>query len=202
MLAPASFALAERVAEVARQLGIEAALIGASALAAHNYVRGTQDVDLATAVDPRTDLRRLQTELRNLGLQAELNMPDDEDVLGGVLGVWQTEDDEGNPVELVEVVNFYNPYRPSKNPAAVAIKNAFPLDESTSLRCVRLPDLVALKLYAGGRQDLADIGELLAKNPHADRDEIRTVAGPFDRDSNLELLITEASTRAARDTES
>ncbi len=53
MDALAPLALAERVAGVARDLGIETALSGASALAAHNYVRGTIDLDFATSVDPR-----------------------------------------------------------------------------------------------------------------------------------------------------
>lgn len=44
--------LAERVAGIARELGISTAVIGAVALAAHKYVRGTHDVDLATHVDP------------------------------------------------------------------------------------------------------------------------------------------------------
>jgi hypothetical protein len=198
MAGPAPFELAERVAEAARKLGIEMALIGASALAAHNYVRATDDVDLATLVDPRTELRDLQQALHDLGLHAELNPPDDEDVLGGLLGVWEHEDDQGRPLDLVEVVNFYNPFRPTPNPAASAIKNSVRVDEHTNLRYVSLPDLVALKLYAGGRQDLADIGELLVNNPAADRDEIRSVAGPYDRGGDLERLIAEAALRVTR----
>lgn len=195
---PAPFEVAERVAEAARELGIETALIGASALAAHNYVRATDDVDLATTVDPRTELRSLQRALQDLGLHAELHMPDDEDVLGGLLGVWEHQDEEGRPLDLVEVVNFFNPYRPKPNPAAAAIENAVPLDERTKLKYVRLPDLVALKLYAGGRQDLADIGELLVKNPEADLDEIRSIAKPYDRGGDLERLIAEAGLRVSR----
>lgn len=157
---PGPFQLAECVAEAAERLGIETALIGAMALAANGYVRATADVDIATTVDPRAELHSLQQVLRDLGFCTDLNMPDDEDVLGGVLRVWRQEDEDGRPLDLVEVVNFNNPYRPRPNPAAAAIKNAVPLDERTILKYVRLPDLVALKLYAGGRQDLADIGEL------------------------------------------
>jgi len=195
---PAPFELAERVAEAARKLDIETALIGASALAAHNYVRGTDDVDLGTAVDPRTALKSLEQALRDLGLNAELRMPDDQDDLGGVLGVWEREDEDGRPLDLVEVVNFYNPYRPRPNPALAAIKNAVPLDERTKLKCVRLADLVALKLYAGGRTDLADIGEVLAQNPDADVEEIRAVAKPYDRSGELERIIAEAAQRRSR----
>ena len=48
---PTPLELAERVAEIARGLGIETALIGATALAVHGYVRGTLDIDLASIVD-------------------------------------------------------------------------------------------------------------------------------------------------------
>jgi hypothetical protein len=42
-----ALSLAERIATLASELGIQTALIGASALAAHNYIRATIDVDLA-----------------------------------------------------------------------------------------------------------------------------------------------------------
>lgn len=45
-------------------------------------------------------------------------------------------------------------------------------------------------------EDLADIGELLVRNPAADLEQIRLAAQPYDRDGNLELLIAEASLRA------
>lgn len=44
--------VAERVYEVLTNLGADAAVIGAMALAAHGYVRATRDFDLATHVDP------------------------------------------------------------------------------------------------------------------------------------------------------
>ena len=194
----APFDLAERVAEAAQQLDIEMALIGASALAAHNYVRGTDDVDFGAAVDPHTALRALEQALLELGLHAELSMPDHEGDLGGVLRVWEHEDADGRRLDLVEVVNFYNPDRPRANPAKAAIQNAVFLDVHTKLKYVRLADLIALKLYAGSRTDLADIAEVLAKNPEADVDEIRTVAKPYDSTGQLEQLIAEAALRASR----
>jgi hypothetical protein len=49
------FRLAERVDAAARELGIDTAVIGATALAVHRFVRATGDIDLATAVDPYRD---------------------------------------------------------------------------------------------------------------------------------------------------
>lgn len=184
--------LAEQVAETARRLGIETALIGAAALAVHNYLRGTQDVDLGSAVDPGVHLVSLERELAAQGLHTQLRLPDETDPLGGVLAVWQIEDDDGVPVEQVEVVNFVNPFQPTRSPAQRAIANATALDERSSLRCVSLPDLIALKLYAGARHDLADIVELLVRNPDADLEQIRSAASPFDRAGVLDELIAEA----------
>jgi hypothetical protein len=189
---PSPLALAERVAEAARGLGIATTLIGAAALAAHGYVRGTGDIDLATRVDPHDELARLERILRDAGLRVELRMPDEDVVLGGVLVVWEREEEDGNPLEPVEVVNFLNPHGPRPNPARDAIANAIPLDDSNVLTYPRLADLIALKLYAGSRRDLADIVELLAHNPQADLDEIRAAAEPYDRDTVLDTLIEEA----------
>jgi hypothetical protein len=184
--------LAERVADAARELGIETALIGAIAMAVHMYIRGTSDVDLATNVSSPSDLRRLQEKLEALGLKTELRLPDEEDPLGGVLEVWQHEDDEALPIEPVEVVNFLNPHRPALNPGAAAIRNAVRIDESSPLRSACLPDLIALKLYSESRRDRADVVELLARNPEADREAIRVACAPFGFGEILEQLIREA----------
>lgn len=192
---PAPFDLAERVAAAAAALDIQTAVIGAGALALHRLVRATQDVDLASFVDPRAKLRPLEDELRAQGLLTELRMPDGDDPLGGVLRVWSTVDDEDVPVDLVEIVNFDNPHRPRRTPAARAIREAISLMPGSALRYVQLADLVALKLDAGGRVDLADIVEVLARNPEADLDAIRARATPFDRGGQLEILLAEASAR-------
>jgi hypothetical protein len=180
--------LAERIASVAADLSIPTALIGAMALAAHNYVRGTADIDLATAVDPNTQLRLLQSKLDSLGLHTELNLPDADDSLGGLLRVWAG-DAEDDPVEIV---NFYNPYRPTRNPGGEAIRAAVPIDGQAGLRCVSLPHLIALKLYAGTRRDHADVVELLRRNPQADLDEIRAVCQTFGHAELIAELIREA----------
>ena len=191
MLEPSrTLALAEQVAKSAESLGIHTALIGAAALAVHGYARGTEDIDLAAAV-PLDALRQLLAVSIAAGLRAKLRLPDDEDDLGGVLVVWATEDDEGKPIDVVEVVNFLNPFRPRANPASEAIARAFSL-EGLQLRCVATADLVALKLYAGSRKDLADIVELLAHNPDTDLAVLRSIVGRFDPTNRLDELVGEA----------
>lgn len=61
------------------------------------------------------------------------------------------------------------------------------------MRCVTIEDLVALKLYAGGLGDHADVVELLARNPDVDLDAVRATASPFDRQAQLESLIEQSA---------
>jgi hypothetical protein len=189
--------VAAQVAAVAEALGIKTALIGAAALAVHGYARGTEDIDLASWVRPHDQLDDLAKALTKNGLRTQLRLPDDDDPLGGVLVVWASSGDDGEPADVVEVVNFLNPARPSPNPAARAISRAVGL-AGVALRCVGLADLVALKLYAGGSSDLADIVQLLARNPNVDFEEIRYVAGPYDENRRLEQLLAEARQLGSR----
>lgn len=192
MLDPrALLALAEQVAVAAKRIGFDTALIGAAALAVHRYTRGTEDIDLAAFVDPHRQLSALERELSASGLHTCLRLPDDEDPLGGVLQVWEFLDEAGEPADVVEVVNFHNPGRIVSTPAPAAIARAMVLPDSP-LRCVMIEDLIALKLYAGGLADHADIVALLARNPDVDLAAVRKAAAPFDASDCLEGLIGQA----------
>ena len=194
MADPHPFDLAERAAETARALGIETALIGASALAIYGYVRGTADIDFASVVDPSVELPRLRDALEKLGLHARLALPDEHDRLGRVLRVWSAEDADGEPIDPIEIVNFHNPHRPLRLPAREIVQEAISLAEKPALRYVRLPHLILLKLYAGARRDLADIVELLERNPDADVEEIRALCKRYGLDE-IDGLIDESRRR-------
>lgn len=185
--------LAELVARIAAALHIQTALVGAYALAAHHYVRGTKDIDLATTV-PFEQLGRLQRALEAAGLQTLLRSPDVEDPLGGVLVVWTRSDEAGEPIDPVEVINFVNPHRPRPSPAIEAIRNAIGLAEKPALRYPRLADLIALKLDAGGLRDQADVVELLVRNPDADLEQIRSTCKRYGLD-RIDELIEQACRR-------
>jgi len=161
----ATLRAAERVAVLLQGHRIPAVVIGAVALAAYNYVRFTEDLDLGVDVE-LSEMRTLVTALREDGFTAELREPHGDDPLGGVIDV-------SGPFGLVQIVNFGDRF-----PAA--IHDALAGDEilvtpGGHLRVVPLPQLVALKLYAGGSKARADIVELLRRNPHADLDQIRNV---------------------------
>ena len=165
--------LAERIAEIARSLGIDLVLIGAAALAAYGHLRGTSDLDFASATDPFAKLPGLENALNGVGLRTRLVLPDEIDSLGGVLRVWDKEDDDGDPIDPIEIVNFYNPLRPLHLPIGDFIRDAIEL--VGKLRCVTLSHLILMKMHTGGYDDYADVVTLLKKNPDADLERIRSL---------------------------
>lgn len=191
-----SIDLAERVAAIARSLGIDTTLIGAYALAAYSYVRGTGDIDLATTIE-LTELQALKRALEDNGLCTKLNWPDAEDALGGRLMVWDRTDEDGVPIDPVDVVNFLNSHRVRPTPAREAIASSVALEGLATLRYPPLRYLIALKLYAGGRRDLADVVSVLVENPDADIEQIRATCKRFGLDE-IDGLILEAAEEKRR----
>ncbi len=172
---------AERVAAVLEARGISAIVIGGVALAAHGYVRFTEDLDLGVS----TDLVAFHLAARALGedgFEVALREPDAEDPLGGVIDVT-------GPFGLVQIVNYGGKF-PAVIEAAVAAAGMTVRPESR-LRIAPLPHLIALKLYAGGMKSRADIVEVLARNPSADVAAIRDLCGQWQLPS-LDSLIDEA----------
>jgi hypothetical protein len=172
---------AEDVVTVLQEHRVEAVVIGAVALAAFHYVRYTQDVDLGVNADLPT-LRAVADTLRGRGYAAELREPDAADPLGGVLDVRGT-------FGLIQVISFSGRFPAAIDDAVRSSRTS--LKEGSPLRLVPLPQLIALKLYAGGHKSKADIIELLARNPDADLDEIRRVCRRY-RLAGLDELIVEA----------
>jgi hypothetical protein len=157
---------AENVATLLAESGVPALVIGAIALAAHRYIRFTQDIDLAVDADLSL-MRSCTLTLSKAGYEAVLHEPDADDPLGGVIDISGT-------FGLVQIISFADRF-----PAA--IKDALASSElrlypGSPLRLIPIPQLVALKLYAGGHKAKADIIELLKRNPEQDRAEItRTI---------------------------
>lgn len=144
---------------------IDAVIIGAVALAAYNYVRQTDDMDMGVNATI-TALRELASALQAKGYEVALREPDAQDPLGGVLDI-------AGPFGLVQLINYADRF-------PVVIDDA--LRETTlvaragsPLKIVPIPQLVALKLYAGGFKSKADIIELLVRNPEADLKQIDAV---------------------------
>jgi hypothetical protein len=138
--------LLDRVSGRLDALGIPHALIGAAALAAAGVSRSTFDVDLLTA-DPAVLRATTWEALRLEGVTVDVRRGDDDDPLGGVVRLEQAAE---RPIDVILGKHAWQSRavaraaRPPGGPAIVLPR-----------------DLVLLKLYAGGTQDLWDIRELL-----------------------------------------
>ena len=154
---------AEEVAEILESRGVGAVVIGAVALAAHGYVRFTENLDLGVNTNLGT-LSRIAEALRTAGFEVQLREPNGEDPLGGVVDV-------RGLFGLVQIVNYGGRF-PAVIDGGLAAADTV-IRPGSRLRIVPLPHLVALKLYAGGTKSRADIVELLSRNPDADMGAIR-----------------------------
>ena len=137
--------LAERVRRLLDASDVTHALIGAAALAAAGVVRSTLDIDVLT-LDPRVLAREFWQSL-DAPRDVDVRHGDDQDPLRGVVRV--TAPDE-RPVDVIVGRHAWQQR---------AIERAPRLP--TGQRIVLPRDLVLLKLYAGGTQDLWDIRQLL-----------------------------------------
>lgn len=172
---------AETVIGILKQHRVDAVVIGAIALAAHHYVRQTDDVDLGVNANLPT-LRAVTESLRLAGFNAELREPDGDDPLGGVIDV-------SGPFGLLQVISYAGRF-----PAVIddaLLSATLVVREGSPLRLAPIPHLIALKLYAGGYKSKADIVELLSRNPDVNLSEVRAVCRRY-RLKGLEKLIAEA----------
>jgi hypothetical protein len=179
----ATLRAAEQTLDVLRGHRIEAVVIGAMALAVHQYPRDTEDLDLAIAIGP-AELPGLANELRGLGWEVELREPDPSDPLGGVIDI------RAPGADLVQLVNFDNPPA-SGFPRLVreAVQSSIPLAPDSNLRVADLPALIAFKLYAGGAKSKLDILELLERNEPVDMEVLRNRCDSLGLGKALERLL-------------
>jgi len=172
MLQQSALELAGEVTRVLKEVGEEPLLIGAIALAVHGYVRGTEDVDLALAVEPQR-LVRLATLLSEQipGADVTVTTPEADDPLGGVIDIRRG----GEAGDVVQVVNFER--RGGGFPAVVrnALTEPFTFPGGVEGAVVVPEDLVLFKLYAGGLRNHGDIQELLVRT-HVDRARLEALA--------------------------
>lgn len=126
------------------------ALVGAAALALHGVPRSTRDFDLLT-----TDARCLDPEYwSGLGagaIEVSVRRGDADDPLAGVARLRAA---DGAPVDIIVGRSAWQ---------GAALERAQPARvDDVVLPVARAADLVLLKLFAGGPQDLWDIAQLLA----------------------------------------
>lgn len=127
--------------------GVAHALIGAAALAAAGVSRSTFDLDLLVS-DRRVLSSAFWRPLAERGATVDVRRGDDEDPLAGVVRI---ELGDSRPVDVVVGRHAWQARAVAR--ARTGIAPAPVVDPR---------DLVLLKLYAGGPQDLWDIRQLLA----------------------------------------
>ena len=141
--------LVERVSDLLQSIEIPHALVGAAALAAAGVARSTFDIDLLVT-DGRVLHPETWTGLRAAGVTVEIRAGDEDDPLRGVV---RLESGDDRPVDVIVGRHAWQARAIARATAAGA-----------GPRVVVPGDLVLLKLYAGGTQDLWDIRELLAND--------------------------------------
>ena len=125
----------------------DCALAGGVAVSVHGYPRATKDVDLIT----RLPLAEAERRLKAAGMEAKLHSGN---ALDGdfscVKGTWRG--------VRFDVLPQLVPIDWERSPAVILAK-------TRTLRVVPLETLLALKLRAGGPQDLLDAAMLILTNP-------------------------------------
>lgn len=165
------------VTSALERVGARYALIGGLALASHNVIRATQDVDLLTDLDKADEI---DAELLSLGYRC-----------------LHRSTDAGNYVRGDERVDLLYAHRPI---ARNLLDRAAEISTSLgNLRVISSEGLIGFKLQGlvndpRRRQDLEDIRALLRANrARLNMAEIREYFHLFDRDALLDELLEEES---------
>lgn len=179
-----AMAVAEEVSDAFVRRGYEPALIGAMAMAAHDYTRATRDIDLGVVGVPLATLLEVADELRAAGHTVNVGEPDLTDPLGGVLRVEVADELQ------VDVVNFGNPFTGAgRRLGAAALGAARTPVPGRRLTVVGLVPLVLLKLAAGSHLDLRDAAELLLRHPEVDREALHATCSALRLDRKLKRVL-------------
>ena len=171
------------VADHLAQRHIPYAVVGAFGVSFHGLPRFTDDADARVWLS-RTGLSPadLQHALAASGHRCELRRGDTDDPILGVLVV---HDDHGNRLDLLLGVRGMDPAAADRAIATSLL--------GSPVRILGAEDLVAMKAFAGGVQDLEDArGILDVSKDHLDLDLVRALCRRYGRDvaRTCEALLT------------
>jgi len=149
---------------------IDYAVIGAMAASVHGFVRASVDADVIMSV-ATLRLRDLKERFVAVGFTAELRFGDFDDPIAAMLVLT---DQHGNRVDLLVGLR-------GLEPAAFERALEVPFQGQT-LKVVGREDFIAMKVFAGGPQDLADARHVLqAGGGQLDLTLLRRLASKFGR---------------------
>jgi predicted nucleotidyltransferase len=158
--------------EILQSENIDYAVIGAFALSAHGFVRASTDVDALLFMTPE-QLTNLRTLFDRAGFGTELRCGDADDPIPAILTL---SDGYNNRVDLLGGLRGMDPALFSR-----AVEVPF---IGVNLRIVGREDLIAMKCFAGGPQDLLDArAAYRSTQGPVDLDLLRVVTRRFGRDA-------------------
>jgi predicted nucleotidyltransferase len=135
--------------QVLRAENVEYAIIGAMAASVHGVIRASRDADALLSIGAFA-LTALERSFKRAGFNTELRRGDIHDPISAVLAL---SDRFANRVDLLVGIRGFDPSAFSR-----AIEIQF---EGEALRFVGLEDFVAMKIFAGGPQDMDDARNVL-----------------------------------------
>jgi hypothetical protein len=162
------------------------AVIGAMAVAVHGVVRASADADALISLAVR-DVAQLADTFAAGGFSVEVRKGDPGDPIAALLAL---QDTFGNQVDLLIGLRGTEDALFER---AVEVTFA-----GERVRVAGREDLIAMKLYAGGPQDLLDAQQVWVVNPATlDLTLIERLARRYGADvtANLQRLLTEIPTR-------
>lgn len=160
------------------------AVIGAMAASVHGLVRASMDADAVLSLTIQ-ETPALEREFRAAGFQTELRKGDPGDPISAVLSLT---DAYNNRVDLLVGIRGLDP--------AAFSRTVELLFQGAALRVVGLEDFVAMKIFAGGPQDLADArAAVSAAGGHLNQPLAKQLARRFGPDvlAILEKLLPPAA---------
>lgn len=162
--------LLHEVGRILDQEGVHWAAIGALAVAYHGFVRASLDADaIVTFKGSRTDLDRLAASLRAQGWKVDVRKGGPGDPLGYVIRILDAGE---NQVDLIGGI--------ARMDSALFDRALADELEGLPMRIVAPEDLIALKVFAGGIQDMADAATVVEIQGEAlDRNLIRDLCRLF-----------------------
>jgi hypothetical protein len=138
------------VLDLLTQLGIPNALVGAFAVSYCGVPRSTTDADAVIWLKDRATTEALISSLTSAGYQVKMNSGDiDAPILRAIV----IEDRHGNRVDLLSGIRGMAP------DAATRCVSASLLD--SKIHVIAVEDLIAMKVFADGFQDLEDVRGIL-----------------------------------------
>ncbi len=166
--------------EVLARERIGYAVIGAMAAAIHGVVRASTDADVVLSLGGRKG-SDLEQQFKSAGFQTEFRLGGVDDPIPAVL---QLSDAFKNRVDLLVGLRGLEPDAFSR-----AIEVKF---QGASVRIISLEDFIAMKVFAGGPQDMSDARNAIRAGRQAlDLVLVRRLAKRYGRDASegLEALL-------------